>query len=165
MRGVVAAGRGGRSHDLGCRKDPGQALAIGARLLSRPASALRFDAEGITDGETGRMLTLAELVAAAYAGRAKLPIGMREGSRRQHSSSRNRSTVFPTQPAAPCAMELYRTRLTLSPLRCDLETGETKVMDYLVVHDCGIMVNPALSQGQVRGGAARRDCWDALTGD
>ena len=35
------------------------------------------------------------------------------------------------------------------------ETGETKVLDYLVVHDCGIMVNPALAEGQVRGGVAQ----------
>ncbi|MEC7488523.1 MAG: xanthine dehydrogenase family protein molybdopterin-binding subunit [Pseudomonadota bacterium] len=36
----------------------------------------------------------------------------------------------------------------------DLDTGEVKVINYVVAHDCGVMVNPMVIDGQVTGGAA-----------
>jgi aerobic carbon-monoxide dehydrogenase large subunit len=36
-----------------------------------------------------------------------------------------------------------------------LETGEVKFLRYLVVEDCGRMINPAIVEGQVRGGVAQ----------
>lgn len=37
----------------------------------------------------------------------------------------------------------------------DLETGETRVLRYVVQHDCGTMVNPTIVEGQIRGGVAQ----------
>jgi carbon-monoxide dehydrogenase large subunit len=37
----------------------------------------------------------------------------------------------------------------------DVETGQVKVERYLVVEDCGELINPAIVEGQVRGGVAQ----------
>jgi carbon-monoxide dehydrogenase large subunit len=37
----------------------------------------------------------------------------------------------------------------------DLATGEVEVEDYVVVNDCGTMVNPTIIEGQTHGGVAQ----------
>ena len=37
----------------------------------------------------------------------------------------------------------------------DLETGQVKIPRYIVVEDCGDMINPAVVEGQIRGGIAQ----------
>ena len=37
----------------------------------------------------------------------------------------------------------------------DIETGMVKIPRYVVVEDCGLPVNPAIVEGQVRGGVAQ----------
>jgi carbon-monoxide dehydrogenase large subunit len=37
----------------------------------------------------------------------------------------------------------------------DTETGEVEILDYVVVEDCGVMVNPMLVEGQTIGGIAQ----------
>jgi aerobic carbon-monoxide dehydrogenase large subunit len=37
----------------------------------------------------------------------------------------------------------------------DLETGRVKILRYVVVEDCGRVINPAIVEGQVRGGVAQ----------
>ncbi|HEU0241828.1 MAG TPA: xanthine dehydrogenase family protein molybdopterin-binding subunit [Micromonosporaceae bacterium] len=37
----------------------------------------------------------------------------------------------------------------------DLETGQVRFLRYLVVEDCGRMINPAIVEGQIRGGVAQ----------
>lgn len=37
----------------------------------------------------------------------------------------------------------------------DVETGATKVLRYVVVEDCGVLINPAIVEGQIRGGVAQ----------
>jgi aerobic carbon-monoxide dehydrogenase large subunit len=34
----------------------------------------------------------------------------------------------------------------------DIETGEVKILRYVVAHDCGRLINPMLVDGQIRGG-------------
>jgi carbon-monoxide dehydrogenase large subunit len=37
----------------------------------------------------------------------------------------------------------------------DPATGEVEVEDYVVVHDCGTIVNPTIVEGQIHGGVAQ----------
>ena len=36
-----------------------------------------------------------------------------------------------------------------------ISTGEVTIEDYIVVHDCGTLINPALVEGQIHGGVAQ----------
>ncbi|PPR09614.1 MAG: 6-hydroxypseudooxynicotine dehydrogenase complex subunit gamma [Alphaproteobacteria bacterium MarineAlpha11_Bin1] len=42
----------------------------------------------------------------------------------------------------------------VAEIEVDPETGNVKVLNYVVAHDCGVMVNPLVIDGQVAGGAA-----------
>jgi carbon-monoxide dehydrogenase large subunit len=37
----------------------------------------------------------------------------------------------------------------------DVETGEVHFLDYVLVHDCGTILNPMLVEGQIHGGVAQ----------
>jgi carbon-monoxide dehydrogenase large subunit len=37
----------------------------------------------------------------------------------------------------------------------DVETGQLQLLRYVVQHDCGVMVNPTIVEGQIRGGVAQ----------
>jgi carbon-monoxide dehydrogenase large subunit len=37
----------------------------------------------------------------------------------------------------------------------DAETGQVRVDRYLVAEDCGVLINPAIVEGQIRGGVAQ----------
>ena len=37
----------------------------------------------------------------------------------------------------------------------DLDTGAVKILRYVVVEDCGRVINPAIVEGQIRGGVAQ----------
>ncbi len=43
----------------------------------------------------------------------------------------------------------------LAIVEVDPETGQIQILRYLVVHDCGKMVNPMIVEGQIRGGTAQ----------
>ena len=40
-------------------------------------------------------------------------------------------------------------------MEVDLETGETRLLRYVVQLDCGTMVNPTIVEGQIHGGVAQ----------
>ncbi len=40
-------------------------------------------------------------------------------------------------------------------LEVDVETGMIKILKYVVVHDCGKVINPMILEGQIRGGVAQ----------
>ena len=42
----------------------------------------------------------------------------------------------------------------VAEIEIDEGTGNIKVMNYVIAHDCGVMVNPLVIDGQVTGGAA-----------
>lgn len=43
----------------------------------------------------------------------------------------------------------------LAIVEADPETGQVQIVRYIVVHDCGKMINPMIVEGQIRGGAAQ----------
>ena len=40
----------------------------------------------------------------------------------------------------------------IAEVEVDAETGEVKIVRYVVMHDCGNVINPMVVQGQVEGG-------------
>ncbi len=43
----------------------------------------------------------------------------------------------------------------LAIVEVDPETGQVQILRYIVVHDCGRMINPMIVEGQIRGGTAQ----------
>ena len=42
----------------------------------------------------------------------------------------------------------------VAEIEVDPDTGDVRVLNYVIAHDCGVMVNPLVIDGQVAGGAA-----------
>jgi aerobic carbon-monoxide dehydrogenase large subunit len=49
----------------------------------------------------------------------------------------------------------YASGAHVATVEVDVETGVVKVLRYVVVHDCGTVINPAFVEGQVQGGVAQ----------
>jgi carbon-monoxide dehydrogenase large subunit len=92
-------------------------------------------------GVPDRALTFADIAAAtAPGGRSTLPDGMEPGL------NEDAHYVPPTVT--------FATGTHVAVVEVDEETGFVRVVDYVVVDDCGVMLNPLVVDGQVHGGVA-----------
>mgnify|MGYP001565604932 FL=1 len=92
-------------------------------------------------GAPDRALTLAELATTVY---------FRSNELRGVEPSLE-ATVHYTNPGA----WTFTNGAHLAMVEVDRETGRIRVVKYVAVDDCGRLVNPALVDGQVRGGVAQ----------
>jgi carbon-monoxide dehydrogenase large subunit len=117
-----------------------KALAIAAGLLEAARDDLALEEGKIfVKGSPAKAVSLAE-VAAAAAGRPGLPMpgGVSPGL--------EATDYFNVTGTA------YSSGTNLAVVEVDPETGEVEVLRYLVVHDCGRVINPLIVDGQIHGG-------------
>lgn len=113
-------------------------LRIAAHLLeARPDDLEIADGAFRVRGVPDRKVTVEEVVQAAYQPR-KLPDGTEPGLE-ETATFTIRSATFPFG-AHLCVVEV------------DPETGEVRVVRYVTVDDCGVVINPLLVEGQIHGG-------------
>jgi carbon-monoxide dehydrogenase large subunit len=120
-----------------------KAFAIGANLLEcAPADLeLREGGVGIV-GVPGAAVSLAKLAQAARPGWDHgRPPGMDAGL----------EETFYYEP--PTVTWTYASHVAI--VEVDIETGRIAIERYVVAHDCGVVVNPMLVEGQIVGGAAQ----------
>jgi len=118
-------------------------FAIAANLLEcAPADLeLRDGGVGIV-GVPGRRISLAEVARAARPGwdhgrPPEVDAGLEE------TSYWEPPTVTWSYAAHAAIVEV------------DRDTGRVRIEDYAIAHDCGVVVNPLLVEGQIRGGAVQ----------
>ncbi|HEX6511070.1 MAG TPA: xanthine dehydrogenase family protein molybdopterin-binding subunit [Chloroflexota bacterium] len=105
---------------------------------------------GHVERHTGKRPTMREIAAIAYRDLLRLPPGMEPGLD---------ESCYYSNPIAnlPDEQRRWRGQLVttnachLSEVEVDLDTGDVKVLRYLVVHDCGTEINPLIIEGQVHG--------------
>ncbi len=51
--------------------------------------------------------------------------------------------------------QLYGSGVHAATVEVDPETGRVRMLKYIVVHDCGVIINPAIVEGQILGGVAQ----------
>jgi carbon-monoxide dehydrogenase large subunit len=120
-----------------------KAFAIAGNMLECAAAdlELREGAIGIA-GVPGAQVTLAQLAQAARPGwdhrrPEGIPAGLEE-------------TYYFEPPTVTWA---YATHAAI--VEVDTETGRVKIERYVVAHDCGVLVNPMLAEGQIVGGVVQ----------
>ncbi|MDE3073866.1 MAG: xanthine dehydrogenase family protein molybdopterin-binding subunit [Chloroflexota bacterium] len=99
---------------------------------------------------TGQRPSLQQVAAIAYRDLLRLPQGMEPGLE---------ASCYYSHPVAnlPDAQRRWRGQLVttnachLCEVEVDLDTGATRVLRYLVVHDAGTEINPLIVEGQVHG--------------
>jgi carbon-monoxide dehydrogenase large subunit len=120
-----------------------KAFAIAGNMLECAAAdlELREGAVGIA-GVPGAQVSLAQLAQAARPGwDHRRPGGMDAGLEETHYFE------------PPTVTWAYATHAAI--VEVDMETGRVKIERYVIAHDCGVLVNPMLAEGQIIGGAVQ----------
>lgn len=55
----------------------------------------------------------------------------------------------------PPGVGIFGSGAHLAVVEVDASTGQVDILRYVIVHDCGTVINPALVEGQIRGGSAQ----------
>jgi 2-furoyl-CoA dehydrogenase large subunit len=120
------------------------------RLEVAPEDLELADGHARVRGVPGRSLTLRDVARTAYADVLGLPPGEPPGLEARHAYQnplaapvddrrRVRSQLVFSNAAHCCLVEI------------DQRTGEVRILKYVVVHDCGRELNPAIVEGMVQG--------------
>ena len=118
-------------------------LQLAAHLLEASRDDLELgNGKVFIRGMAQRSLSFSELARAAVPGWAsKLPDGLQPGL----------EETFYFVPATVT----WANAAHVAVIEVDRETGEIKLLDYVVSHDAGKLINPLLVEGQIHGGVAQ----------
>jgi carbon-monoxide dehydrogenase large subunit len=129
---------------LAARKLKEKVLRVAAHKLEAAVEDLLLDGGVISvRGTPSRRITVKEVAAAAHfpAAGAPLPAEIEPGLEATHH--------YDPPPAT------FANGAHLAVVDVDIETGHVELVRYLVVEDCGRMVNPMVVEGQVHGAVAQ----------
>jgi aerobic carbon-monoxide dehydrogenase large subunit len=133
---------GGGAAILASRAVREKALEIAAHRLEADVRDLELSG-GVAwvHGAPDRRVTLREIARSAYAGRKRLPEGMEPGLE---------ATRFYDPYIGTAANATH-----LAVVEVDLDLCAITVLRYVVVEDCGRLINPMIVNGQAIGGVAQ----------
>jgi len=118
-----------------------KALRIGAELLEASLQDLELtDGAVRVAGAPERAVRLGEIARAVLPGRPR-PAGETPGLA---------EVAYYEPPTVTYASGVHAALVAV-----DVETGAVEILRYVVVHDCGRVVNPVIADGQVAGGVVQ----------
>jgi carbon-monoxide dehydrogenase large subunit len=138
--GSRSATHGGSAVLLATEKVLDKATKLAAHMLEVGEDQVAFEEGVFSSPQSNRSLTIKE-VAKASANPANLPDDMEPGLMAT-GVRRGKVANFPNGSH-------------VVELEIDEETGEIEVLNYRVVDDVGVVLNPLLLHGQIQGGAAQ----------
>jgi carbon-monoxide dehydrogenase large subunit len=115
-------------------------VRIAAHLLEAAPEDIELLEQGWGVRGTDKAVGLEQILAAAFNPR-KLPAGLEPGLEGHASFSLKEAN--------------YPFGAHLAVVEVDPETGQVRLMRYIAVDDCGVVVNPLLFEGQQHGGIAQ----------
>ena len=119
-----------------------KALKIAGHMMeSNPADLDIQDSQVFIREKPERSIPFRDVAKTAYAGLRRLPKDMEPGL----EATRFYDPFFGTASSAT----------HIAVVEIDKETYEVKINRYVVVEDCGRIINPLIVDGQVRGGVAQ----------
>ena len=118
-------------------------VRIGAHLLKAPEADCKFENAAVV-APTGGKATLADIAEAWYMRPERLPDNVdRQGLEASVAFKPKRDTGAFSYASHAVAVAV------------DTQTGQVEILDYVVVEDCGTLVNPAVVEHQAIGGIAQ----------
>jgi aerobic carbon-monoxide dehydrogenase large subunit len=115
---------------------------MAAHLLGVDASTIHiYDGKVHVAGAPDKTKTLREIADVAYGEPDRLPEGMEAGLEAQYRYRPPPITL--TSAAHACIVEI------------DPDTGFVKIKRWVSSEDCGVMINPAVVEGQIAGGVTQ----------
>jgi carbon-monoxide dehydrogenase large subunit len=141
--GSRAATLGAGAAKMATRAVRERVLHIAAHLLEANPDDLEIDDGRIAvRGTPARAVTVADVARVAWFAPSALPPGTGAG-------------LEGTAEFRPPAGTGWVSACHVCWVEVDVETGRVTVPRYLVVEDCGELINPAIADGQIRGGVAQ----------
>lgn len=134
---------GGNAVTLAAQAVKDRVLRVASKLLETSLEDLDIgDGKVFSKGFPDKVLSLGEIAVAASGPvpASSLPRGIEPGLEATHYFS-------PRQPT-------YANGAHVAIVQVDPETGLARVLRYVVVHDCGKVINPMIVDGQIHGGVA-----------
>ncbi len=120
-----------------------QVLQIAAHLLEAHEGDLTIeDGRVAVRGTPSRSVAITDIARTAWFAPSSLPDGLRQGL--------EASTEFRVPVGTGWASACH-----VCWVEVDVETGQITLPRYLVVEDCGDLINPAIVDGQIRGGVVQ----------
>jgi carbon-monoxide dehydrogenase large subunit len=118
-------------------------LRIGAEMLEANPSDLELDAGRVrVAGSPDRFVTIAEVARRTHHEPHLLPEGEEPGL----------EAVRRYEAPSPGS---FTSAVHAAHVEVDPDVGEVKILRYVVVEDCGRVINPLVVEGQVHGGVAQ----------
>jgi carbon-monoxide dehydrogenase large subunit len=115
---------------------------VAAEELEAPPESLVFDDGHVyVEGAPARKLTFRDVARLANPLRGNLPADFIPGLE---------ATEFHVPKTAAFSSGTHAAIVEVDPDRCDI-----KILKYVIVHDCGNMINPKIVDGQIKGGFAQ----------
>jgi aerobic carbon-monoxide dehydrogenase large subunit len=137
---VMSGGAVGRASEMLAEK----LRKIGAHLLQTSPDMVHLRDGGVeTEGTSPARVSLAEIANAAFLHPERLPEDVEPGL----------SVVASYRTARDTGAWSYGTHAAI--VAVDTGTGLVKIVDYVIAHDCGTVVNPLILDGQMMGGLAQ----------
>ncbi len=137
-RGAVVAGS---ACHLAARSVREKAIALAAEILKVDRSCLELaGGKVVVAGDTGRAISLGELARRANPLRGAVRPGTEPGLE---------ATAYFGPDRGSTASGVHAVRVEVDP-----ETAMVRIERYIVVHDCGRVINPLIVEGQIQGGVA-----------
>jgi carbon-monoxide dehydrogenase large subunit len=106
-------------------------------------------------GSPRSSVTWSEVATAAYVRTLDLPHDVEPGLESTASFEPPSIQHRPGPDGRMNACATYTNASHAAVVKVDLETGAVTVLQYLVVHDCGTLINPVIVEGQIHGGVAQ----------
>lgn len=132
-----------------------KAIAIGAHLLEADREDLELAGGGVRVKGSGRSVPLRQIATLAWVRTLDLPEGIEPGLQATAVYDAPGVSHRPDVHGRINACTTYTNGSDAAVVEIDLETGAIEILSYIVVHDCGRVVNPEIVAGQIRGGAAQ----------
>jgi len=129
---------------------------IASHLLNVPEERLELSKGAFFTGkEPKQSVTFQEIARVAYDETFRLPAGMEAGLEATYFYEPPNIQNFPDENGRVNVSGASTNATHAAIVEVDPETGKVKILRYVIVHDCGKIINPIIVEGQVQGGAAQ----------
>ena len=129
-----------------------KALRIAAHMLEASEDDLAFEEGRIRVRGTDRGVTLADVSRLANVRTIELPPEEEPGLEATGFYHPPGLEHVPDQNGQMNGAAATANSTHAAVVEVDLQTGQVEVLDYVVVHDCGPIINPLIVEGQIVGG-------------
>jgi len=128
-------------------------VQLAAAVWRLPESAIELqDGAAVASGDESKRMTFSDMANLVHANNATLPPDL-DVSLNCRYVYRPPFKVPDVETKTGNLTLTYATQIHAAVVEVDKDTGETRILDYAAVDDCGTRIHPQIVEGQVHGAA------------